>query len=73
MAKHSEEALVYKNADHILARGWGEQAGGTCTHCGEVLRFQLPVSSDTFCALIRAFVRRHRDCPPPVGTEPSNV
>lgn len=52
-------------AAHVVLQDDHAGAAGRCRHCGTVLRWVLPMDLDVWLALVQAFIRRHRRCPPP--------
>jgi hypothetical protein len=52
------------NTDHIVVRSWGSSAGGECLHCGQILKFELPIDLGVMNAAAAKFVKRHVRCKP---------
>jgi hypothetical protein len=51
-----------KSPDWIVSGG-KEGALGTCTRCGDTLKIGLPQSLTVLAASVKAFVKKHSDCP----------
>ena len=48
--------------DHVVTNA--NTQSHECLHCGAFLTMTFPASVDEFVASTKAFVERHRDCPP---------
>lgn len=52
-------------AEHVVAHdGSRKPFGFECLHCGESFAVTMPTAVDVFASMGRAFVGKHRDCPP---------
>jgi hypothetical protein len=51
------------NANHIVAVHRGDNMStARCLNCGMELKLGLPITVDEWCAVMKGFVERHKDC-----------
>ena len=52
-----------RNADHVVASKNGSEF--KCKHCGAAQPMAMPCELGVYVAASEAFLKNHRDCPPP--------
>lgn len=51
-----------RKGDHVIIDHSQDTPAIRCTHCGDVLRYVLPMSVQVLLALWKAYGREHRNC-----------
>lgn len=53
-----------RKGDHVVVDHSQDTPAIRCVHCGDALRYVLPMSIPVLLALWKAYGREHRDCQP---------